>query len=116
VSVLTPVTFSHRHPVWAVLAGVGATTGGHVLSALVFIVTLRTIAPDGDIGPGGGLWYGFLSLIAFAVAETVLFTAALSVGVGIMHRNPKLGVGILTGWAGGVLVYLGLALMYWIST
>jgi hypothetical protein len=53
VSVRGRATFSHRRPGWAVLAGVGASTAGHLVAALVFILGLRYLYAGQDLEPGG---------------------------------------------------------------
>jgi hypothetical protein len=109
VSVRGPATFSHRRPVWAVLAGVGASTAGHVFAVLVFVLTLRYAYAGEDLEAGGLFAVAFLALVAFAIVEMILFTAALSVGIAMLQRNQRLGIGILAGWAGGLLIFAAVA-------
>jgi hypothetical protein len=109
VSVRGPATFSQRRPVWAVLAGVGASAAGHLLAVLAFFLTLRYAYAGEDLEAGGWFAVAFLALVAFAIVEMILFTAALSVGIAVLPRNQRLGIGILAGWAGGLLIFAGIA-------
>jgi hypothetical protein len=109
VSVGGPASFSHRRPVWAVLVGVGASTAGHLFAVLAFVLTFRFAYANSDVEEFGVFLDAFLGLAAFAIVEMILFTAALSVGIAVLPRNQQLGIGILAGWAGGLLIFAAIA-------
>jgi hypothetical protein len=115
VTVLRPATFSDRHPAGAVLTGIGASLGGHVLAVCAFIVTVRVAYAGEDLEAGGTFAVAFLGLAVFAVTEIVMFATAVAVGVVSLRNNRNLGIGILTGWVGGALVLAAFAVLFFYS-
>jgi uncharacterized membrane protein YjgN (DUF898 family) len=112
VSVLRSVAFSDRYPAGAVLAGVAAALGGHLLAVGAFLGTARTAYSGEDLEAGGKFTVTVLALLAFAVAEMFIFAVAISVGVTSLRRNQRLGVGILAGWGVGLLVLVAFAVWF----
>jgi len=95
-----------------VLAGVGASTAGHLFAVLAFVLTMRYAYAGQDLEAGGAFTVLFLALVAFVIVEGIVFTAALSVGIAVLPRNQRLGIGILTGWAGGLLIFAAIAVWF----
>jgi hypothetical protein len=99
-------TVSVRRAVRVVVAGIGVALLGHVLAAVVTYAVARTLGgggADADLDAGGRFAVVFFALSMYGGSQVVLFVACLSVALASMRRNRGFGIGVLVGWAAGVL-------------
>jgi hypothetical protein len=75
-----------------VAAGIGLAIGGHLVTIAVAVL--------GILATNAAAW-----LVVALVLQVVLFAACLTIGiVWIVKRDRGLGLGLLIGWAVGVIV------------
>jgi hypothetical protein len=81
-----------------VWAGIGVATLAHLLTVLLPVATLA--ADGGAMGDLTGY-----ALIAAMIGQVIIFVGCLTVGVVLTVKNePGFGVGLIIGWAVGLLV------------
>jgi hypothetical protein len=81
-----------------VAAGIGIAIGGHLLT--IGITVLAAYVEAQSPGPAGAGW-----LILGLISQVVLFVACLTIGIiWIVSRDRGIGIGLIIGWAVGVVV------------
>jgi hypothetical protein len=110
-----------RRKAGAVAVGAGAAMVGHLLTVAAFYAAGWAIGGyrgnSDELEAGGRFAVAFVSLAAFAFAQTVLLSVCVPVAGVLWRRRPGFAVGVLAGWGAGVVVLLALvaALFYYAS-
>jgi hypothetical protein len=81
-----------------VAIGVGIAIGGHLLTIGITVLAAYVAAQSPE--PSGAGW-----LVLGLISQLVLFVACLTIGiVWIVNRDRGIGLGLIIGWAVGVVV------------
>jgi hypothetical protein len=79
-----------------IAAGIAAALGGHLLTIAVMIIAAATNNSEMAVGS---------AMIGMLIGQVIVFLACLSIGIVLIAKSePGFGIGLLIGWAIGLLV------------
>lgn len=104
-----PGTSQPANPGWrSGFAGVGLATLGHVLAIAAVVIAARLAGgargSDVDLDAGGRFAIAYAMLCTYAASQVILLTGAVIFSA---YRGPRLKVGLIVGWGGGLALVLG---------